>query len=336
MREVKVGNIAYPNAAVQSPAFLVPVKNTLVALKLRLTGTVTVSTTITLVEDTIKNLLRRVEIRRGGIPFQTYGDNSVYGSGGKILFYLNKILRSVAPELADISTGAATYTIAMTIEIPFTYPKILGRNFQSKEKSIGLDFTAISPSKEDIEVVVDWGSAADYCTVPANAPLTNCSLEVIAVLAPEFDAVKNSKMLKFATQSLGISTGAGANTDDAQKLNAIGNVPAIFLLAINNGVKAGADAVYNNLDFKINSNVSILKSSWGYLKARAREVAQYQSALDDGVNFALFDIRRDLTGLIPVGNRNYAAQWEVSVDHAALTSVNRLYAGHLFVDDVIY
>lgn len=323
MPVIRTGDVAYPGSASQSRPSIVSVADSIVELELTLRGELVVTGALTLREDNILRLIRRIQVNLGGNPIKIIGDNSGLGAAFKILYYMNQLQYGDLPEFTAPGTGVATHTFEAAVRIPFSLPENL-----SKQLGVGRHASAMQAVEEDLEVVIDWGDTTDIFSA-GTATLQNTLVEIDAVTDPNINPVPQSFQLKEQTQNLQLT--AGANTNEPAPLNRQGTVPYIFLLGIDNSVRD--DDAYNRLRFFRNNNELEMDKSWLALKANAKSRAKLQGAvLPVGISMAIFDQAMDMSQAIPVGDQAETKGWRVDVDHDALTNDFRLFAHHFALE----
>ena len=318
MPKPRSGTIAFVEGA-QARPFLVSVKDTMTDIILRLTGVLTVTVGLTLNEDDIMRLLRRIQFTLDGNPFKIIGDSSGNGAAGKLMYYANQLLYGVLPEYTPPGVGVAAHPFDLTIKIPLSLPKRL-----SGAMGQGRHITSLQTGARELEIVVDWGNLADIYSV-GTATLANVQIEVIPVTDPRLNDMPNRMFLQEQTQNLQVT--AGANTNEVVQLNKSGLVPYIIMLGLDTDVRN--DAVWNRLYFRRNTTEVEIDMSWEAMKAEAKAAASLQGAtLPAGINLALFDEAEDGQGMLDVGDQEFTKGWDLTVDHDALGAAFRLFAHH--------
>lgn len=320
MAQKRVGVIPFRSGA-QADPFKIPIRDPITFIDVVLTGVITVTVATTLVEDNILNLLKRIQLVLGGRVKKTIGDNSPYGSAGRILYYSNPALFGNSPPFVAPGTGVAAHAFKAVLRIPVQMPPLLSRNMNPLAF---VKATALHIGSEDLELFVDWGTTADVWSAGTATFTTAPSIEVVVGYDPSLGNVPQAFDFHEHTQSLALASGAGANADFTDDLSKVGIVPYAFLLGFDNSVRA--DAVWNRLDFKINEQIDIIDGSWDFFKSMWQTAPQLQAVTPPvGVGLALFDQEMDGGGFLQINDPAVVSAWKLHLDHDALTSINRLY-----------
>lgn len=318
MPKIRTGQIPF-TANSQSRPSLITVKDAITDVMLRLSGDLVVTGAVTLLEDNILRLVQRVQLLLDGNPFKIIGDSSGLGAAFKLLFYANKFQYGVFPPFTAPGVGVATHPFDVTVKIPLSLPRNL-----SDQMGMARHISSMIVGARDLEVNVDWGDTPDIFSAGV-ATLANVSIEVIAVTDPNLNEIEEHMILQEATQNLAVT--AGVNAREQVVLNKSGLLPYIFMMGIDNGIRA--DAVWNRLLFLRNTTLQELDMSWEAMRAAAMQIASLQdAALPLGINLAVFDEDEDGAGALDVGDGEETSGWDLQVDHAALTAAFRLFAHH--------
>lgn len=323
MAQKRVGVIPFRSGQ-QADPFKIPIHDPITYIDLILTGVITVTGAITLVENDIMNLLRRIQLVLGGRVKKTIGDNSIYGAGGRILYYSNQALFGNLPPYTAPGTGVAAHPFTLVVRIPVQMPFLLSKNI---DPLAFLKSTALHIGSEDLELFVDWGTTADVWSAGTATFTTAPSLEIIVGFDPALTNVPQAFDFHEHTQSLALASGAGANSDFTDDLSKIGITPYSFLMGINNSLRA--DGVWNRLDLKINEQLDIIDGSWDYYKSVYQTAAGLQAVTPPvGVALALYDQEMDGGGILQINDPAVVSAWKAHLNHDALTSINRMYVHH--------
>ena len=125
--------------------------------------------------------------------------------------------------------------------------------------------------------------------------------------------------------------GSGANTDDAQDLNANGEVYSFVLLGIDNGVRN--DASFKNVKVMRNNDETLFNTSWAASQYIIKRAAALQaSTMPTGLSGILWDGRETGEGGVNAGNRNVTKGWKMHLDHAGFTGTYKLSVLHSYVE----
>jgi hypothetical protein len=325
MPQKKVGVIPYRSGQ-QADPFKIPVRAPITSIDLVLTGTLTVTVAITLVEWTILNLLRRVQLQINGDVKKNIGDNSYYGAGGRMLYFGNQAYYGNIPDYIAPGVGVAAHTFKAVLRIPVQMPKLLTSELEGNAELVRKS-TAMQPGSGRVEVLVDWGTLSDVFSAGTATFTTAPEIEVITNSDPTLQGIPQTFDFHEHTQQLGISSGAGANADFPDDLSRIGVEPYALLLGIDNGLLD--DDVYNRIKFSLNEELDVIDGSWNFYKNAYKLAAGLQAtASPTGVGLALFDMDKDLGNAIQANDTINVKGWKAHVDHDALTSINRLLVHH--------
>lgn len=322
-KKIPCGSVAL-TAGTKAPTLVLPISDTLSRLQIRVAGSLVVSSGLTLTEDGVLNLLRQINLSIGGVPFKVIGDNSRYGSAGKLCYFFNQLQYGNLPPLNQVAVGTGTNAFNFTVTVPIELPQLLSPRWPNDSARL----TMLSPTTKDIELDIYWGDTGDVFSA-GSATFSGVTAEVIGIVHPNLNHVRMPLLLNETTQQVQIQ--AGLNSDDRQDLNKVGTVPYIGFLAVDNGLRN--DANFNAVKFYLNGNVVVLQQSWGAMKAAAQEAAGIQATggLATGVNMALFDDEGNAEGVIELEDTLEVKAWKLSTDHAALTGTFRLYAHHFYL-----
>jgi hypothetical protein len=325
-REIILGTIPY-TANQRSAALKLPVHDTLLALKLRLTGVHNVVTNAltSVVPDAPLTLARQIQLYIGGELIQSWGDNSDIGAGGKCCYYNDQIFYGYLPELVIPVVGVGANAISSTIVMPFAMPPALTDNFPSG----GDKGTAILPTSKDIELYVSWGDPTSLGVVGAGTQtITACQIEVVGLIDSDLNAMaypdatgKRTPMGLLYVNTKQASLSAGANANEESDIDRVGALCYLGIIGIDNSIRA--DGVFNNLKLSFNTHDVRAQGSWGSFKDTAKYLAGLQAAvLPVGVNFISLDQSQNGGGFVDTVDGSITAV-KLGIDHAALTATFR-------------
>ena len=325
MPKIKVGDVALVDNG-PSPSVRIAVKDAIVDVVLCLTGSLVVSSALTLIEDDILNLVKRVVFLLGGKPLRTFGDNSRYGSAFRMLSLVhNRLWYGVLPDHSAPATGVATNAFRATVSVPFRLSDLLFRGVPK----VGRNITAMLSGAQELEMVVDWGTTSDIFSAGA-ATFLDVKIEVIAVTDPSLNRLpRDARMLlREETQNLGV--GAGANTAEVLDLNRRGQEPGMFVSVVDNSLRN--DALVNRVQVKGNLSETLLDESWAALRAESRARSGLQVALPTGVAAAWFDEDGDLSGAVNLDDPAAVKSFQAILDRDAGTGTYKVQAHHVHLD----
>lgn len=320
MAQKRVGVINFASGT-QSEAFKIPIKKPIMFIDLIMTGTLVVTGALTLSEDNVLRILRRIQLLLGGKVKKTIGDNSVFASAGRLLYYMAQPLAGMVPDFVPPGVGVATHSFKAALRIFVGMPEQLSKNLENGD--LLRQATAMQPGSEDLELFVDWGTINDIFSAGAATFGDNPVLEVVVGYDDTINIPQAFEWQEF-TQSLGIATGAGANSDFTDDLQKFGTTP--YALLMNFDTALLSDAEMNRLRFVINEQIDILDGSWDKLKSDFKAFSGLQAAVPTGLALAMYDQQLDMGGAIQANDAKIISGWKVHVDHDALTATNRLYA----------
>jgi hypothetical protein len=307
-----------------------PVKSTIGAIHLYLTGDLVVTVAATLREDGILRLLKRIEVSVGGRRLKAIGDGAAFSGGGVVLHHSNRVLYNEEPYLNQPAVGVATNPFSAMLTIPMEMPPALASQYPSRtvrmagkaDKFVTLNarkLTMLSPTGKDVEIDIDWGAVSDVISA-GTATLANVKAEVIIETFPQYDRVQMPLLMHETSKQADLT--AGANAREQTRLDRFGIVPFHILMGWDNSIRA--DSVYNRVNYVINGSNHRIDQTWGSLQANLIRAMGFQAAaFPTGVNAAIFDSEEDGEGMLIV-DADDVKEFSLFVDHAALTSTFKI------------
>lgn len=322
MAQKRVGVVNFASGT-QSEAFKIPIRKPITFIDVILTGTLVVTGALTLSEDNVLRILRRIQLVLGGKVKKTIGDNSVFASAGRLLYYMAQPLAGIVPDFVPPGAGVATHAFKASLRIFVAMPEQLSKNIANGD--VIRQTTALQPGSEDLELFVDWGTINDIFSAGAATFGDAPQLEVIVGYDETIIVAQALEWQEF-TQSLALASGAGANSDFTDDLSKFGSTPFALLMGFDTAL-LDSD-VWNRLRFVVNEQIDILDGSWDFYQAAFKASSGLQAASPTGLGLALYDQALDLGGAIQTNDPSKISGWKVHLDHDALTATNRLYAHH--------
>ncbi len=330
MPAIRLGTVAYV-AGAQAAPFEITTPLPMDSIEFKCTGVATVGVApATLVEDGVLNLIRRIQITKGGSVEQNVGFNERFGAAGKLLQALMRLWYGQTPVENQPAVAIGANAFDFSLVVPLAWSKILHKSVEPRSS---LDMGCMRRDGQRVDAVIDFGADADALTPGGGgtAVITNMQVEIIAHVRPELQRVAADHINRYhRLASESVAVGAGALAADQQRLNqAVGMSPGFLVLAVDNDLR---DPDYiNRLRVLINATDLRFDASWDAIVAQTRELAGLQVAMPAGFGWVDFDSARDVGGYLPLGAKDIASAI-LELDHDATAGGNlRVYATHAFL-----